>query len=194
MLGSLSTNQSSPRHSYHCNRQDPHWSWTETSKPSLPFRHTAVTTDALSPSGRFPGPPPVPHSQQCHKEEVLHQRELQAPLHPITAAVNSTKGPPEGSVPPEHPGRCWQPAVAPAQGTQLSFKALQVLHLRCEPLKSFILLFLFFFFFWTRKWQINFKFKKKTGNRPKQTSNIQYLQFLCFMRFFLLFLKKINSD
>lgn len=161
MLGSLSTNQSSPRHSYHCNRQDPHRSWTETSKPSLPFRHTAVTTDALSPSGRFPGPPPVPHSQQCHKEEVLHQRELQAPLHPITAAVNSTKGPPEGSVPPEHPGRCWQPVVAPAQGTQLSFKALQVPHLRCEPLKSFILLFLFFFFFWTRKWQINFKFKKK---------------------------------
>lgn len=134
-------------------------SWTETSKPSLPFRHSAVTTDALPPSsGPFPAPPPVPRSQQCHRDVVLHPRELQAPLHPITAAVNSTKGPPEGSVPPEHPGRCWQPAVAPAQGTQLSFKALQVPHLRCEPLKSFILLFLFFFFFWTRKWQINFKF------------------------------------
>lgn len=80
-------------------------------------------------------------TQQCHKE-VLHQKELQAPLHPLTAAVNSTKGPPEGSVPPEHPGRCWQPA----QGTQLSFKDLQVLHLRCEPLKSFFLRFLSFFF------------------------------------------------
>lgn len=184
MLGSLNTNQSSPRHSYHCNRQDPHRSWTETSKPLLPFHHTAVTTDALPPSsGQFPGPPPVPRSQQCHKEEVLHQRELQAPLHPITAAVNSTKGPPEGSVPPEHPGRCWQPAVAPAQGTQLSFKALQVPHLRCEPLKSSILLFLFFFSFGQESGKLISNLKK-TGNRPKQTSNIQYLQFLCFMGFF----------
>lgn len=161
VLGSLNSNQSSPRHSYHCNRQNSHQSWAETSKPSLSFHHTAVTTNALLPSSRrFPGPLPAPSSQQCHKEEVLHQSELQAPFQPITAAVNSTKGPPEGSVPPEHPGRCWQPAVAPAQGTQLSFKALQVPHLRCEPLKSFFLLFLFLFFFWMRKWQINFKLKK----------------------------------
>lgn len=84
---------------------------------------------------------------------TLQQREPRAPLHPMAAAGSSAKDPPAGFCPTGAPRERLAAGGGPSAGragTQLSFKALRAPHLRCEPLKSFFLLFVFFFF-WTRK-------------------------------------------
>lgn len=123
-----------------------------TSGWRLPFHQVAVTTHTWSPSSRwFPGLPPMPPSQQPHKAKALSQSSTKGSCgHPSTPAQwqrvpqTSPQGTPqEDLVPPEHPGRCWQPAAATAWvGTQLSFKALLK-----DSSFTFEIFFVGFFFF-----------------------------------------------
>lgn len=95
---------------------------------------------------------------QRHEEEALGQpctkgsrRHLSAPSQRQRVLQ---KTPQEDLVPPRAQGDAGSSPSTGRVGTQLSFKALRVPHLRCEPLKSFFLLFVvccFVFFLLDKK-------------------------------------------
>lgn len=80
---------------------------------------------------------------QRHEEEALGQPCTKGSRRHLSRRGSEfCKGPPrEDLVPPRAQGDAGSGPSTGRVGTQLSFKALRVPHLRCEPLKSFFLLF-----------------------------------------------------
>lgn len=153
-FGSLNSNQRSPRCSYHRNRQGPRHFRDFKATASLPpdcndHQHTAAVLRAISRTSTNAAQPAAPPGRSFGP--TLHQRDLWAPLHPMAGAARSAKEHRGGFCPPRVPWEMLAAGSGPGaerERTQLSFKALRVPHLRCEPLKSFFLLcFVFFFSF-----------------------------------------------